>query len=302
VTVKVGMRIPHSLFEQDARALRAAVARAEPSGIDHLVVGDHVSFHRGRGYDGLLHAAALASLTETLTIETGVYLLGLRHPVPVARQVTSVAQLAPGRFVFGVGLGGEDRHELEVCGVDPTTRGRRLDESLTIVRALLAGDTVDFSGRIFQLEQATILPTPTKPVPIVIGGRSDAAFRRTARFGDGWLGLFLSPERYREAVAKVEQLATDAGRDTVDWNHGLHLWCGVGPGSDLLAESMESLYQLPFERFARYAPFGTPDEIAAYVGPYVDAGMRHLNLGPVAATPDEAIDFTAAVAQLLRAR
>ena len=117
------------LFEQDARALRAAVARAESSGIDHLVVGDHVSFHRGRGYDGLLHAAALASLTETLTIETGVYLLGLRHPVPVARQVTSVAQLAPGRFVFGVGLGGEDRHELEVCGVDPTTRGRRLDES-----------------------------------------------------------------------------------------------------------------------------------------------------------------------------
>ena len=189
------------------------------------------------------------------------------------------------------------------CAVSiPRHAGRRLDESLTIVRALLAGDTVDFSGRIFQLEQATILPTPTKPVPIVIGGRSDAAFRRTARFGDGWLGLFLSPERYREAVAKVEQLATDAGRDTVDWNHGLHLWCGVGPSSDLLAESMESLYQLPFERFARYAPYGTPDEIAAYVGPYVDAGMRHLNLGPVAATPDEAIDFTAAVAELLRAR
>ena len=126
----------------------------KPPAIDHLCMGDHVSFHGGQGFDGLLQAAALASLTSTMTVETAVYLLGLRHPVPVARQVATVAQLAPGRFVFGVGLGGEDRHELEICGVDPTTRGRRLDECLAIVRALLAGETVDFSGRIFQIEQA----------------------------------------------------------------------------------------------------------------------------------------------------
>ncbi len=296
------MRIPHVLFEQDARALRAAVARAEASGLDHLCMGDHVSFHGGQGFDGLLQAAALASITSRLTVETSVYLLGLRHPVPVARQVATIAQLAPGRFVFGVGLGGEDRRELEVCGVDPTTRGRRLDESLTIVRALLAGETVDFAGRIFTVEQALILPTPPVAVPILVGGRSPAAFRRTARLGDGWLGLFVSPDRYRESVVEVEQQAAAEGRAGVDWNHGMHLWCGIGPSPDRLADTMESLYQTPFARFERYAPYGTPDAIAEYVRPYVDAGARHVNLSPVAASPEAAIDATAEVAELLRAR
>src|SRR5262249_26784928 len=133
VTVRVGCRIPYSVFEQDARVLRACVARAEAAGLDHACMGDHVSFRGGQGFDGLLQAAALASLTSSLIVETAVYLLALRHPVPVARQVATIAQLAPGRFVFGVGLGGEDPHELEVCGVDPATRGRRLDESLRIL-------------------------------------------------------------------------------------------------------------------------------------------------------------------------
>lgn len=220
--------------------------------------------------------------------------------MPVARQVATVAQLAPGRFVFGVGLGGEDRHELEICGVDPATRGRRLDECLTIVRALLAGETVDFSGRIFQIEQAQIVPAPPVPVPIVIGGRSEAALRRTALLGDGWLGLFVSAERYRQSVAQVEELAEAEGRAGVEWYHGMHFWCGVGPSPELLANAMESLYQTPFERFARYAPYGTAGMIADFVRPYVDAGARHVNLAPVAATPEAAIDAAAEVAELLR--
>jgi alkanesulfonate monooxygenase SsuD/methylene tetrahydromethanopterin reductase-like flavin-dependent oxidoreductase (luciferase family) len=297
--VRIGCRIPFSLFEQDARALRACVARVEAVGLDHVCIGDHVSFHGGQGFDGLLQAAALASLTSSLVVETAVYLLVLRHPVPVARQIATLAQLAPGRFVFGVGLGGEDRHELEVCGVDPATRGRRLDESLRIVSALLAGETVDFTGRCFQVEGATIRPSPPEPVPIVIGGRSDAALRRTARHGDGWLGLFVSADRYADAVATVAELAVAEGRTGVVWQHGMHVWCGVG-SHDRLAETMESLYQLPFERFARYAPWGTADDIAASVRPYLDAGARHVNLATVAATPEAAIDAAAEVAELLR--
>jgi alkanesulfonate monooxygenase SsuD/methylene tetrahydromethanopterin reductase-like flavin-dependent oxidoreductase (luciferase family) len=298
-TIRVGCRIPYSVFEQDARALRAAVTRAEAVALDHVCMGDHVSFHGGQGFDGLVQAAALASLTSSLVVETAVYLLALRHPVPVARQVATIAQLAPGRFVFGVGLGGEDRHELEVCGVDPATRGRRLDEALTVVTALLAGHTVDFAGRVFRIEGARIRPAPPERVPIVIGGRSDAALRRTARHGDGWLGLFVSADRYRDAVTTIEELASAYGRDRVEWQHGMHVWCGVGsPG--LLARAMESLYQLPFKRFARYAPSGTADDIAAYIRPYLDAGARHVNLAPVAATAEGAIDAAAEVAELLR--
>src|SRR5262249_61379669 len=131
----------------------------------------------------------------------------------------------------------------------------RLDESLTIVRALLAGETVDFSGRVFDIERATIRPLPPARVPILVGGRSDAALHRAARHADGWLGLFVAPERYRDSVVTVETIAAANGRTDVAWNHGMHCWCGVS-APDLLAQTMESLYQVPFARFARYAPWG----------------------------------------------
>ena len=221
----------------------------------------------------------------------------------MARQVTTVAQLAPGRFVFGVGLGGEDRHELELCGVDPTTRGRRLDECLTIVRALLAGETVDFAGRIFQIEQAKILPTPPAPVPIVIGGRSEAAFRRTARLGDGWLGLFVSADRYRESVAEVEKLASRRRPRRASTGTTACISGAASARRRICSPTRWSrCTSTPFERFERYAPYGTPEAIADSVRPYIDGGARHVNLAPVAATPEEAIDAAAEVAELLRAR
>ncbi len=124
-----------------------------------------------------------------------VYQLPLRHPVPVARQLADIAQLAPGRFTFAVGIGGEDRHEVSMCGVDPAPRGRRMDECLAVLRQLLAGPPVTFHGEFFCLDEAVIAPAPAPPVPVVVGGRSDAAIRRAGRLGDGWLGLWNSPRR-----------------------------------------------------------------------------------------------------------
>src|SRR4051794_35542009 len=95
--------------------------------VDHLCVGDHVSFVVGDGSDGLIAATSLLAAQPTLPVYVAVYLLPLRHPVPVARQLATIAQLPPGRLTLGVGIGGEDRHESEICGVDPATRGRRMD-------------------------------------------------------------------------------------------------------------------------------------------------------------------------------
>src|SRR4029079_11018584 len=85
-----------------------------------------------------------------------LYLLPLRHPVPVARQLATLAQLAPARLTLGVGIGGEDPHELEVCGIDPRTRGRRMDESLRILRGLADGTPLTFDGEFFTLNDAVI--------------------------------------------------------------------------------------------------------------------------------------------------
>jgi alkanesulfonate monooxygenase SsuD/methylene tetrahydromethanopterin reductase-like flavin-dependent oxidoreductase (luciferase family) len=208
--ITVGIRAPYDA-PGGVAALARFAAQVETTGIDRVCVGDHVTFKGGRGFDGLLNATALAVVSRRITVQTAVYLLPLRHPVPVARQVASLAALAPGRLSFGVGIGGEDPAELRACGIDPATRGRRMDEALTVLRPLLAGAEVTMSGDFFSLDRVRVLPAPTPPVPIVIGGRSDAALRRVARHGDGWLGLWISPRRYADATGQISKYAADAG-------------------------------------------------------------------------------------------
>ena len=308
--ITVGLRVPHDL-PGGAAGLRDFVARVEATGIDRVFAGDHVTFRGGRGFDGLLTAAALAAASSRLVIQTAVYLLALRHPVPVARQVASLAELAPGRLVFGVGLGGDDPGEFRACGVEPATRGRRLDEALAVLRPLLAGREVTRHGAFFQLDRVSVRPAPDPPVPVIIGGRSDAALRRVARHGDGWLGLWASPARYADAVAMVSKHAAQAGRAGPGdgeagggWQHGMHVWCGLGP-SPAAARSrldpvMSGFYQVPFSKFERYCPCGTPEQVAAALQPYVRAGCRSFNLIPVAGSEQAAIEGADAVRTALR--
>ena len=113
---------PPELLDWDQATARAFLDEVAAAGIDHVCCADHVSFLAGLGFDGLVQATALAALHPSLRISCGLYLLPLRHPVLVARQLADVERLAPGRLIFGVGIGGEDRHEVEICGVDPATR------------------------------------------------------------------------------------------------------------------------------------------------------------------------------------
>ena len=283
---------------------RLLVDRVAAVGLDHLFLADHVSFHTGAGMDGLINAATLLAMHPRLKVCVGVYLLALRHPVPVARQIASLSQSAPGRLLFGIGVGGEDRHEIEICGVDPRTRGRRTDECLEVLEGLLGGDELTFDGEFFQFEAAKIVPAPQPPVPVLVGGRSDAAVRRAARFGDGWLGAWCSARRMAE-VASVVSASRPPGRAAASW-HGLQLWVGFdedeAAARERLAREMEAFYHVPFAAFERYSPCGTPKQVADFLLPYVEAGCRLFNLKPVAASEELGIDAMAEMASLLRAR
>ena len=300
--ITVGLRAPYDA-PGGAEALARFAALVDATSIDRVCVGDHVTFKGGRGFDGLVNATALAVMSRRITVQTAVYLLPLRHPVPVARQVASLAALAPGRLEFGVGIGGEDPAETRACGIDPATRGRRMDEALTVLRPLLAGGEVLMSGDFFTLDRVRIHPAPAPAVPIVIGGRSDAALRRVARHGDGWLGLWVSPGRYADATGRISRYASDAGREVTHWRHGMHVWCAFGTAAAArarLAAAMEDFYRTPFGKFERYCPCGTPDEIAAGLLPYVDAGCRSFNLIPLADSQELAIEGTEAVRAVLQ--
>ncbi len=292
------------MLKGDYRRRRNLVEEVSRAGIDHLFVADHISFHNGLGMDGLVNAATLAAMNPELKIFLGVYLLALRHPVPVARQLSSLSQSAPGRIILGVGLGGEDRSELEICGVDPATRGRRTNECLKSLRVLMSGEPCTHQCEFFNFRDALIRPAPDPAIPIVIGGRSSAAIRRTGLYGDGWLGVWCSPRRFAEAVSQVAEVAECHGRSVKEWQHGLQIWVGFdanrSKAREILAREMETMYHLPFDAFEKYCPYGSPEEVAEYLVPYVRKGARVLNIKPCAVDDETEIEMVAEVCRLVK--
>ena len=294
---RVGTLASAEMLQGPHENRRALLQRAADAGIDHVFVADHVSFYTGFGLDGLIQAATVAALEPTLEVHIGVYLLALRHPVPVAREIATLCESAPGRLVLGVGVGGEDRHEVEICGVDPRTRGRRTDESLRCLRGLLCGEPFDFHGEFFDFEAAWIRPAPDPPVPILIGGRSDAALRRAGRLGDGWLGVWCSPERYAQMLERVDAEAEACGRADPPRSHGLQVWVGFDEdrarARERLSHRMQSMYRIPFERFEKYSPYGTPEEVAEFLAAYAERGCGSFNVMAVAESPEQCVDGVA---------
>jgi alkanesulfonate monooxygenase SsuD/methylene tetrahydromethanopterin reductase-like flavin-dependent oxidoreductase (luciferase family) len=297
----VGMFPPMGLLDEGPETMRSFMAGAAAAGVDHVCCGDHVSFITGLGFDGLVQATTFLALHPSLPVHTGVYLLPLRHPVLVARQLSDLHRLAPGRLVFGVGIGGEDRHEVQICGVDPASRGRRMEECLSVLRQLMTGEPVTFSGEFFAIEDALI--SPPAEIPVVAGGRSDAAIRRAGRLADGWLGIWNSPARFAAAVTLAADEAARVGRTAPPSRHMMQVWCGLADSRraarDLLAPAMEGFYQVPFERFERYCPYGTPAEVAEFLAPYAAAGCTEFNLIPQSPDAATASHGVAEVGRLL---
>ncbi len=293
-----------AMLSGDYKRRRSLMDQVEESRIDHLFIADHVSFHNGLGMDGLVNAATLAAMNPNTTIFIGVYLLALRHPVPVARQLSSLGLSAPGRIILGVGIGGEDRHEMEICGIDPSTRGRRTNDCLQVLRQLLTGESFSYKCEFFEFEDALIKPAPNPAIPIIIGGRSNAAIKRTALYGDGWLGVWCSPRRFGQAIAEVDALACNQGRKVETWTHGMQIWVGLdndrAKAREFVAKEMQSMYHLPFEAFEKYSPCGNPEEVAEFLVPFVKNGATVLNIKPCSVDDEAEIEMVSEICRLVR--
>jgi alkanesulfonate monooxygenase SsuD/methylene tetrahydromethanopterin reductase-like flavin-dependent oxidoreductase (luciferase family) len=300
---RLGIVLRQEDVEAHAGALRALLERIAAAGIDHVTVGDHVSFAAGRGADGLVQATALLCSHPWLRVETGVYVVTLRHPAVIARQVATLCSLAPGRFTFGVGIGGDDPRELELCGVDPKTRGARGTETIELLRALMSGEEVTYSGHFFQVESAAIRPAPEPRPPLVVGGRSDAALTRAGRLGDAWMGVWVSPDRFAAATRRFAESAAAAGREVAEPRHVMQLWAGFGgdPTSArrIVAPVLERAYGLPAERFDRYLPCGRAADVAAELAPYLEAGARQFNIVPEGEGLEAGIEAIGEISELL---
>ena len=153
---------------------------------------------------------AMAAVTPRLRFTTFVVKLPIRHPVLVAKSVSSVAVLSGNRFGFGVGISPWSE-DFAACGQEWRTRGRRMDEMIEIIRGLTAGGFYAFHGRHYDLDSIKICPVPTAPITILIGGHSEAALRRAARVGDGW--MHAGSDDLEAMIRRLSELRREYGRE-----------------------------------------------------------------------------------------
>jgi probable F420-dependent oxidoreductase len=194
--------------------------------------------------------SALGAVTERIRFVTFVLKLPVRHPVLVAKQATSTAVLTGNRLALGVGTS-PWREDYEVLGVDWPSRGRRMDEEIAILRGLAAGGYFEHHGKIFDLPPVKIAPVPTAPIPVLVGGHSDAALGRAARLGDGWLHGGGDPAELPGLLVRLDEHRRRAG--TADRPFEVHV---ISPD----AYSVDGVRRL--------AERGVTDVIAGFRWPY----------------------------------
>lgn len=255
----------------------AEAREAEAQGYQFITAGEHVFFY-GPTTNGLISLAAAAGATERIKLMTSITLIPLYPPPLLAKQVAALDNVSGGRFHLGVGVGGEFAKEFEACGVPVKERGARTDESLEVMRRLWTEDEVFFEGRFTTLEGVTLMPKPRqKPhPPIWVSGRSQAAMKRTARFGSGWLPYMYTPEQLTESLETIA--GYDFERDA-PVSPGLFIFFAVHEDREratkMAIDRLSVQYNQDFSKLVgKYTIAGNPDDCKARLREYVDAGAR----------------------------
>jgi probable F420-dependent oxidoreductase len=200
--------------------LAAVVDQLEASGVDSLWFSELVSADAVDPFVGMAYALAR---TTHLKVGTSVAVLPGRHPVLVAKQLASLAGLAPKRVLPAFGLRSAIPAEREIFQVPDGERAAVFDESLQLLRSVLENDQITFSGHYFQLSCSAVGSRPAEPLDIWLGGTAPAAFRRIGRLADGWLGSFLTPEEARRGRESIQAAAAEAGREIEPDHFGISL-------------------------------------------------------------------------------
>jgi probable F420-dependent oxidoreductase len=285
--MRIGVVFPQTEIGGDVGAVRAYAQRVEELGYRHVLAYDHVL-----GADPAVHQdwqgpydlattfhepfvlfGYMAGITS-LELVTGIIILPQRQTALVAKQAAEVDLLTRGRFRLGIGLGW-NAVEYEALGQDFSTRGRRMEEQVDLLRRLWTEPSVTFDGRFDRVTGAGLAPLPVqRPIPVWFGGQSDRAYRRIGRLADGWFPQVPPGPKLDEARGVVDQAATEAGRD---------------PAS------------LGMEGRASWR--GRPEKLAEHAATWRDAGASHLSvntMGSGLATVDDHLRALETAAEILK--
>jgi probable F420-dependent oxidoreductase len=244
--------------------------------------------------------AAIAARTARLKFGPSVVVLPYRTPVVAAKEMATVDWLSQGRLFPAVGVGVELPREFDASGVPFAERGRRTDEAIRVMRLLWTQNEVSFQGEFYKLDRVSIFPKPWQtPPPIWIGGKSEAAMRRTARLGDGWIPSLITPDELRAGVQKVQELAAAAGRQVPEDHFGTLISYAIADTDEAalaLAQPYIQRGRVDDATMRQCTAFGSVGRLLEKVEEYVKGGASKFILRPLC-PPDRMLEQLAAVAE-----
>jgi probable F420-dependent oxidoreductase len=270
----------------DAREICAFAERVEALGIDSIWPSDHI-VSRQPSLDVHCLMALIAARTERVKMGPSVLSLPARDPVQVAKIYATLDHLSGGRrrVILAVGLGTDPR-DCTVSGVPAEGRGARMRESVEVLRKLWSSPNVTHRGRFYSFEDVTIEPRPVGgPLDVWIGGNSDLALKRVARYGDGWLPSFITPAEFADGMRKLAAECAETGRTIAPDEAGVLILTHVSASpaaARAVAERLLKRAPIPPTSLAERSAIGDVAECVDRVQAYVDAGCTKFVLFPIA--------------------
>jgi probable F420-dependent oxidoreductase len=240
--MKLGVVFPQNVIGGDPVIVRDFVQAAEGLGYNHIIAYDHVlginpaAYPNWQGpytsadlfHDPFTLFSYMAGITNRIEFSPQIVILPQRQAVLVAKQAASLDVLSGGRLRLGIGIGW-NKVEYVSLGQNFHDRGQRSEEQIAVMRALWAEPHVRFEGKHHTIPNAGINPLPTRPLEIWIGGGSEKTYDRIGRIGDGWLNIYVSPDKFGPALTTIRASAERSGRDPTAI--GLECWVSMGYGS-----------------------------------------------------------------------
>lgn len=217
--MRLGIHLPQIGRKAGPDAIRRAAIQAEALGFADIWVSEHVILPKAAPYppspaflEPILTLTWAAAVTQRVGLGTSVIVLPMHHPVPLAKQLATLQSLSGGRVIFGIGVGWLEA-EFAALGAPFRERGRRMDESIALMRALWNEDPVSFEARYVTAEitEMRMQPPPSQPIPIWVGGSSEPALARAVRLCDGWHGSRLAPDKVAPIVERLRRERPEPG-------------------------------------------------------------------------------------------
>lgn len=294
MAIRIGFGLLNYPFDS-GRAFFRWVELLEKSRVDSVWQSDRL-ISTDNYLESLSALASLAGCTEKIKFGMNAIVMPLRDPLVLAKQCATIDYLSNGRLLPMFGVGYPKAAEWAATGRSSEHRGSIANEMFELIARLWSEESVTFEGRYFQYKNATIAPRPVQqPLPLWIGGTSDAAVKRTAKLGTGWIGGIASVEDVRLTIAGIKTEAAKLGRHIDDDHYGTSLAFRIGSPDDAAVRNSPFVKRTGIGENIDVNPLfciGSSAELTARLRDYVAVGASKFVLFPIAENEADMLDQT----------